>query len=86
MQPESAHENAQFIHELTQRMDAVEENLGKQPVDTGDALEDQKVLLKEIMERTKRLDAKTPTEESPAMTKLREETKKLEEQQKEYQD
>eukprot|EP00957_Ditylum_brightwellii_P180222 13728911-Ditylum_brightwellii.AAC.1 len=38
------------------------------------------------MERTVRLEAKTPNEASPAMIKLMEETRKLEEQQKEYQD
>eukprot|EP00957_Ditylum_brightwellii_P033295 2522839-Ditylum_brightwellii.AAC.1 len=67
-------------------MDAVEKNLGKQPEGIRDALEDQKDLLKTIMERTDRLDAKTPNEASPAMIKLMEETRKLEEQQEEYQD
>eukprot|EP00957_Ditylum_brightwellii_P105202 8019171-Ditylum_brightwellii.AAC.1 len=64
-------------------MDAVEKNLGKQPEGTRDALEDQKDLLKTIMARTERLEAKTPNEASPDMIKLMEEMRKLEEQQKE---
>eukprot|EP00957_Ditylum_brightwellii_P105201 8019170-Ditylum_brightwellii.AAC.1 len=67
-------------------MDAVEKNLGKQPEGTRGALEDQKDLLKTIMERTERLEAETPNEASPDMIKLTEEMRKLEEQQKEYQD
>eukprot|EP00957_Ditylum_brightwellii_P190205 14478448-Ditylum_brightwellii.AAC.1 len=87
MQPVVIDKNAQYIHEISQRMNAVEQNLESQEVRKEDSLNtEHHNLFKSLLERTTQLETRAIGAASQEMVTMMEHTQQLEKRQKEYDD